>query len=83
MTFLWTCFFLFLVVFGTLDKELNRCDARSDCIELQDENDEGYRCDCADGFFADGELRKVFKVRRLIQTESRFLLGCLQSIELF
>ena len=73
----------FLIVFETLDKDLNRCDARSDCIELQDENAEGYRCDCADGFFADGELRKVLKVCPLISTESRFLMRCLQSIELF
>ena len=40
----------------------NNCDRRSDCIELTNENDEGYRCDCKDGFEAGGELRQVSKL---------------------
>ena len=39
---------------------LNKCDRRSDCIELTNENEQGHRCDCKDGF--GGDLRQVLKL---------------------
>ena len=40
----------------------NNCDRRSDCIELTNENEDGYRCDCKDGFEAGGALRQVLNL---------------------
>ena len=43
-------------------EELNKCDRRSDCIELTNENEQGHRCDCKDGFEAGGDLRQVLNL---------------------